>query len=681
MPLRSTLWTLGMLVAFIGLGRPTQAATLDDSPIAALDTAAAAGPSDILTARLAYQNAWAQRQAGEFEAAAATADSGLQGIAVALKGDIDLRRRVELNDLQSRLTGLRNAAQHDREAETTAAKNGNTADEHVLNAPAVEEIEPQVNSQVLKWIEFFTGNGRSTFERWLKRSGRYMDLFRRSLQKEGLPPDLVHLVFVESGFNLHARSVSAAVGPWQFLRSTGRLFGLAVNQWVDERRDPEKSTVAAARYLKHLYTMFGDWPLALASYNAGEGTVLRAIKAQGTTNYWDLRLPRQTEEYVPQFMAILAISRDPGRYGFDAVELDEPMAFDEVALKGAVDLRTVAQLADCSYDELKQLNPAVLHHAAPGANGVTMLRVPRGKGEALMGKLEHGAQLPAVDLTVRHLVRRGETITSIAGQYHVSAQRLALANNIGRKRPLRRGMTILVPASLGAPAPVVAVDNDDPRYSTAYVPPRTIATKRQVEGDSKAEGRRVHVVKRGETLAGIANQYGVSVSDLRSWNRIKTSHVRRGTRLKIRTSEAASNGSADATLASSTKSGTDGSDAKDSKDSKSSSNDGKESKSSKDAKVSKDDAKDVASNVKSHGRDEGATGADVKDAGKNEPVASATTSKASKPARPRVIVVQRGDTLVGIAERHKVSVSAIRRLNGMRTSQVYVGQRLKLPTG
>ena len=170
----------------------------------------------------------------------------------------------------------------------------------MINQPAVDDIELQMNADVLRYIAFFTGGGRSTFERWLKRSGRYMELFRSVLQKEGLPPDLVHLVYVESGFNVNARSYAAAVGPWQFMRSTSQLFGLHVNQWVDERKDPEKATVAAARYLKHLYGIFGDWPLALASYNAGEGTVMRAIKYQGTTNYWELRLPKQTEEYVPR---------------------------------------------------------------------------------------------------------------------------------------------------------------------------------------------------------------------------------------------------------------------------------------------------------------------------------------------------------------------------------------------
>ncbi|TMQ70661.1 MAG: hypothetical protein E6K80_07785, partial [Candidatus Eisenbacteria bacterium] len=448
-------------------------------------------------ARAAYESAWTQRESGDLQGAMATTDVALAAIERALATNLDASRRRDLVELKSKITALRDAAHHAFEEKVAAGKDDKdkgekvdkaekgdkaekadkadksdkdksdknakgddkagasddgSADPKVLNAPAIEDLRPQVNADVHRYIEFFTGAGRSTFERWLKRSGRYMTLFRECLKREGLPPDLVHLVFVESGFNVHAKSVSAAVGPWQFLRSTGRLWGLTVNQWVDERRDPEKSTVAAARYLKHLYSIFGDWPLALASYNAGEGTVLRAIKRQGTTNYWDLRLPRQTEDYVPQFMACLAISREPKKYGFDDVDLDEPMAFDEVALNGAVDLRSLARMADCRYDELKLLNPAVLHHAASGNSGVTTIRVPRGKGEKLMQKLQSGAKLPAVDLTVRHRVRRRETLNSIAADYHVSARQLAIANGIGLKRPLRRGMILVVRATRSAPA-------------------------------------------------------------------------------------------------------------------------------------------------------------------------------------------------------------------------------------
>src|SRR5437867_7410360 len=444
------------------------------------------GARALAAGRAAHQAAWSQRQAGDYATAVQTIENALSVISKALELDLDASTRRDLVELQSRLQGLRDAARHELPSDTPKSTSdspkppsaapsaaGNEPDSQVLNAPAAEGLEPQFNAEVYRYIEYFTGAGRSVFERWLRRSGRYMALFREVLQKEGLPPDLVHLVFVESGFNLHARSSSAAVGPWQFLRSTGRLFGLTVNQWVDERKDPEKSTVAAARYLKHLYTIFGDWPLALASYNAGEGTVLRAIQRQGTTNYWDLRLPRQTEDYVPQFMAVLAISKDPEKYGFNDVELEGPMAFDEIALKGPVDLRALARLADCSSDELRELNPAVLRHAANGPNGVTTLRVPRGKGEVLMQKLESGAKLPAVDLTLKHRVRRHETLRGIADQYHVSARQLALANEIGKRHPLRRGMLLTVPASFTAPSPVL-LEAGDPRLSTDYVPPRPI---------------------------------------------------------------------------------------------------------------------------------------------------------------------------------------------------------------
>src|SRR5262245_20168519 len=455
------------------------------SPPDSVDLAASADDE----ARAAFTSAWAQRQAGEYGTAVAIADSALGTIGRALNGEIDATRRRELVELREKLKGVRDAAQHQLDA-ANAAHGGDdgSADPKVLNAPAVDELRPQVNEDVHRYIEFFTGAGRSTFERWLKRSGRYMNLFREVLKREGLPPDLVHLVFVESGFNVHAKSVSAAVGPWQFLRSTARLWCPTVNQWVDERRDPENSTVAAARYLKHLYSIFGDWPLALASYNAGEGTVLRAIKKQGTTNYWDLRLPRQTEEYVPQFMAVLAITRDPEKYGFDSVELEEPMEFDELALKGSVDLRAVAKLAGCSFEQIKAVNPSVLKHAAPARDGVTMIRVPRGTAEQVIAALQGGVALPAVDLTVKHTVRRGETIQKIANQYHVDAARLAKENGISRSRPLRRGATLTIRSSMKTQKVQIAdLEPNDPRASTDYVPPRTIGTPARIDGNSEAD--------------------------------------------------------------------------------------------------------------------------------------------------------------------------------------------------
>jgi membrane-bound lytic murein transglycosylase D len=572
----------------------------------------------IAEAQAAYENAWRQRDSGAFQLAAATADSGLSHLEAALAADPDASVRRELVGLQARLRSVHENADRDARTATAAHDQGNEPDDSVLNTPAAEELAPQYNEDVYRWIDFFTGAGRSVFERWLKRSGRYMALFRNVLQREGLPPDLVHLVFVESGFNVNARSIARAVGPWQFLGGTAKLFGLTVDRWVDERKDPEKSTVAAARYLKHLYSIFGDWPLALASYNAGEGTVLRAIKAQGTTNYWDLRLPRQTEEYVPQFMAVMAIARDPQKYGFDAVELDEPMEFDEVALKGAVDLRALARMAGCPYEELRALNPAVLSHAARGRDGVTVLRVPPGKGEALLQQLRDGSALPAVDLTLSHKVRRNETLAGIARQYGVSARQLALANGIGRKRPLRRGMTLTVPASLHSPAPQI-LESDDPRASTAYVPPRSLRPITSLGAQSSAEGRTTITVQRGETLASIAARYGVSVEDIRRWNRLTTTTVHRGTRLKIRTGEAIS------------------------------------------AVPTAADSAAIAA-IK------------VRPARPHHRGARSASSRGHAG-----VTVRSGQTLGEIARQHGVSVSALKRANGLRSDRVRAGQRLRLP--
>lgn len=564
-------------------------------------------------------------------------------------------------------------------------------DATVLNQPAIEDIELQMNADVLRYIEFFTGAGRSTFERWLKRSGRYMELFRGVLQKEGLPPDLVHLVFVESGFNVNARSYAAAVGPWQFMRATSRLFGLNVNQWVDERKDPEKATVAAARYLKHLYGIFGDWPLALASYNAGEGTVMRAIKNQGTTNYWELKLPKQTEDYVPQFMAALAITRDPVKYGFGDIALDDPMRFDELALKGAVDLRAIARLADCSFEELKDLNPSVRTSTINSPTGVTTLRVPEGKSEVIQRRLNEGAELPRVNLTVHHRVRKGETLASIAKEYSVSPVELARANRIGKKKPLRRGMLLTVPSSFRAPRPaVLAADSTDPRASTAYVPSRRIGLPGRFDGNSVAIDRVTHTVRRGETLKSIATLYGVTVEDLRRWNHVTTPSVKRGTRLRIRNTDDAADssrvGSQPVTAPSSVAA----------------------------ARAAEAAARPEPPRMHKVARGETLTsiaarydvtvadlrrwnhmsakgqpkrGTSIRVSG--EPVAEASVvdapatdtprGRASGATATRTHLVRPGETLESIARRHGITVQQLRRANKMTSSRVQAGQRLKLP--
>ena len=547
----------------------------------------------------------------------------------------------------------------------------------------------------------------------IKRSGRYMELFRGVLQKEGLPQDLVHLVFVESGFNMHAKSYASAVGPWQFMLGTGKMFGLNVNQWVDERRDPEKSTVAAARYLKHLYGIFGDWPLALASYNAGEGTVLRAVKRQGTTNYWELKLPQQTEDYVPKFMAALAISRDPVKYGFADVEVDDPFAFDEVSLKGAVDLRGVAKLADCSIADLKELNPALRANAVRTASGVTTLRVPEGKGELISQRLRDGQKLPSVDLTVNHRVKRGETLKSIAAEYSVSARTLASVNRITRKRPLKRGMLLNIPASMKSPSPQI-IESDDPSHSTAYVPTRRIGLPAQIQGNSdNAVSRTVHTVRKGETLSGIAKRYGVTPEQLTAWNKLASPSVRRGTRLRIFGADAQVPAAADSEALASGAPKTEETPAA-----------AANAKPTVTTKVHVVRAGETLSGIatrygvtlsemrswnKLNKRGTVMKGQKLKIRIENpnqlavaddapadvEALAKETVAASSKSAvrgatqtkigasrtvaRPRMVVVRRGDTLEEIARRHGVTIQSLRKANRISGSRIQAGQKLKLP--
>ncbi len=614
---RSVFLALAM-ACFLPSAAPADPGPEDPAACATGDSVTTSPASVLSSARAAYQTAWALRESGESAVAVITANAALASVETALHGDLDATSRRDLVEIKTRLRGLRDSAQHKVDAEK--ADGGNVADAGVLNRPAIDGIEPQFNEDVYRWIEFFTGAGRSHFERWLSRSGRYVDLFRTVLKREGLPPDLVHLVFVESGFNVQARSATAAVGPWQFMRGTGRLFGLTVNQWVDERRDPEKSTVAAARYLKHLYSIFGDWPLALASYNCGEGKILRAIKEQGTTNYWDLRLPRQTEEYGPKFMAALAIANAPDRYGFGDVELEDPMEFDEITFRGPVDLRVVAGLAGCSYQDLRQLNPAVKAHAFAGPDGVTTIRVPPGTEAGLMQRMADGEKSRAVSFTLTHTVRRGETLQGIANRYGVSATRLAAVNGVGRRYPLRRGVILTVPASLRAATPEI-LDTSDPRASTAYVPEREMKTPATLDGKSNAEGRFTIRVKRGETLSEIAERNNVTTEDLMRWNRLRTPHVRRGTHLKIRTGDAAV------------------------------------------AEISKEDSTQIAL---------------LPVRGRTRRHLNREPAHDSAPARG-FVVVRSGDTLEDIARRSGTTITALKRANGLNSSRIQAGWKLKIP--
>ena len=252
----------------------------------------------------------------------------------------------------------------------------------LLGAPvdAQNQIPVVLNQPVKTYLKYFSQTGKTNFQASLARSGRYLPMMRRILKEHGLPPELVFLAWIESGFNPWARSPAEAVGPWQFIEGTARRYGLKVNGHVDERRDPEKSTQAAARYLKDLYRQFGCWYLAAAGYNAGEKRVAGAVRRTASQDFWTLarqgQLPKETCNYVPQFIAAALIAKSPQRYGFTKITYKRPLAFETVKCPGGTDVGRFAKALQISLEELRELNPELKQGVTPTDQHDYILKVP-----------------------------------------------------------------------------------------------------------------------------------------------------------------------------------------------------------------------------------------------------------------------------------------------------------------
>lgn len=240
-----------------------------------------------------------------------------------------------------------------------------------------------INSKVGYFIEHFQTSGRQTFSRWLSLSSRYIPMMKEVFKRNGLPEELVYVAMIESGFQLHARSIANAVGPWQFMSGTGRNYSLRIDQWIDERKEPLKATVAAALYLKELSGIFnGDWYLATAGYNAGENKILRAIVMYNTKDFWELSrgsyLKRETREYVPKLLAAAIIARDPARFGFSDVAKLPSIEFDTVKIPTRTDLELVAKLVGTSSENIRILNPDLRRWCTPPNYPDFQLKIPKG---------------------------------------------------------------------------------------------------------------------------------------------------------------------------------------------------------------------------------------------------------------------------------------------------------------
>lgn len=371
------------------------------------------------------------------------------------------------------------------------------------------------NERIEFWIHYFTGPGRDRFERALYRMELHRPTIERILMEQGMHSDFICVALIESGFDLKARSYAKAVGPWQFIAGTARLYGLRVDWWYDERRDIVASTYAATNYLKDLYGLWNDWFLALAAYNCGEYRVARAISQQKTQDFWALDLPQQTERYVPKFLAALYIVRNPERYGFTIPDV-EPVAFDHVTITDATDLKVIADFCGTTADYLMELNPNLLRWCTPPAMEVAV-KVPVGTAEAC------ARQLDAIPLEERvtwrkHQIRSGETLSQIADRYHTTVPALKSLNKIKNSHTIRAGRTLIVPIQ-GAQAEVAS---SKPQYREKH---RSIDKTTMDEYTKRFEPpaghkRLVHTVRKHDTLGDIAEAYQTSAKRIRNWNNL-----------------------------------------------------------------------------------------------------------------------------------------------------------------
>ena len=384
------------------------------------------------------------------------------------------------------------------------------------------DLPLMMTDQVAGYISYFSNRGRGTFERAFARSGRYHDMMVRILKQEGVPQDLIYLAQAESGFQPTAVSRAGARGIWQFMGSRAQVYGLRRSLWVDDRQDPEKSTRAAAHHLRDLYAQFGDWYLAMAAYNSGPGTVQAAVKRTGYADFWELYrrnvLPKETRNYVPIILAVTIMTKNLSHYGFDDVSMDEPAAFDSVAINYPVDLRLVADCVDATPQQLQQLNPGLLRLSTP-KDGTFELHLPAGTRQEYQTAM---ASIPAgMRLWWRYpTVHSGDTLASLARRYRVTVKSIVEANQL---------------------------DSTDLDTNAKVVIP--LAPNQHHAGDNATFARRItrYKVRRGDTVQSVAENFGVPAQMLRHWNGLRSDSLHGRTVLALHLPVSPSGESASAT--------------------------------------------------------------------------------------------------------------------------------------
>lgn len=475
------------------------------------------------------------------------------------------------------LTGIASSSCSFVQARKEWKNHSDVAGDHFSEIPDFD-FPIVVNDRVQAWLDYFQGRGRPYFTRYLERSGKYVPMMKKILREHGLPEDLVYLAMIESGFNPQAYSRARASGPWQFIYLTGKRYGLQVNDYIDERRDPQKATVAAAKYLKDLYDEFKDWHLAAAGYNAGEGKIRRGIKQYNTEDFWEMTqhkyLKSETKNYVPKIIAAALIAKSPKKYGFGDVQYEEAIPFDVIGLDEAADIEVIAKCASTSSEEIRRLNPELRSWMTPPHYNNYELKIPRGSAtqfKELFAVLTPEERLPRQ----YHVVQRGEVLGEIARRYGVTARFLARSNDIQNIRRIYPGQKLLIPrhgassetqyaqresrgrSYTGSTYKVRRGDNpwlisqrlglslaslynmNPGIQEKAIYPGQILRVKggeaRVAQTETKViQESSIYVVQTGDSLWTIAQKFGLSSQDLTRWNpNIDPHSLRPGQRLAL----------------------------------------------------------------------------------------------------------------------------------------------------
>ncbi len=553
--------------------------------------------------------------------------------------------------------------------------------------PAGTVVPMTKNRLVRQSIAYLLRQPEKHLHLWLSRADTYFPMIEHVLEEEGAPDELKYLAMIESGLNPQAKSWARAVGMWQFMAATGRAYDLQVNAWVDERRDPEKATRAAGRHLQDLYETFGDWHLALAAYNCGAGNVRKALRrvrqnGGGAPTFWNAYpyLPRETRNYVPMYIAAALVASNPAAFGVDTddVPAGPTYAYDHVPVTGSLAMSDVAALAGTDAATIRALNPELRRSYTPPAEGAYYVRIPKGTYARFAegyAKLPDEKKRPVTQYTVR----RGDNLGRIANKYGVSVSALKRRNGL-RGSLIHPGQALVVPVpdysggvaladaepkqveyGQRAVRPIAALrpgtmrpeqqpekKSGPPIVKASYTPEpkeeRAPAPKKEAAPEKKADAPEAttYTVRRGDTLGEIGERHGVSITNLKRWNGLRSSRIRVGQRLKMYGAQTPAAPE-------------------------------KTTYTVRRGDTLSEIAKKHGVSVASLKQQNGLRSSRIR-AGQR------LTIRGGEGATAVVYEVQRGDSLGKIARKYDTSVSKIKQWNGLRSNTIRPGQRLKINT-